>query len=43
MRLTLGEMKTGRIYQLDLVGLISAAGRPLVHPTVAYTVNQLAK
>jgi len=43
VRLTLGEMKAGRIYQLDLVGLISAAGRPLVHPTVAYTANQLAK
>lgn len=43
VHLVLGEMKAGRIYQLDLVGLISAAGRPIAHPTVCYTVNQLAK
>ena len=42
VRLTLGAMKAGRIYQLDLVGLISAAGRPLAHPTVCYTLNRLA-
>lgn len=43
VRVTLGEMKAGRIYQLDLVGLISAEGRTLAHPTVCYTVNRLAK
>lgn len=42
-RVLLGEVKADRIYQLDLLGLISTAGRPLVHPTVCYTVNQLAK
>jgi sugar lactone lactonase YvrE len=42
-RITIGEMKAGRIYQLDLVGLVSAAGRPLAHPTVCYTLNRLAK
>jgi hypothetical protein len=42
-RVTLGEMKAGCIYQLDLVGLTSAAGRLLVHPTVCYTLNRLAK
>jgi glucose/arabinose dehydrogenase len=43
VRITLGEMMPGRIYQLDLVGLVSAAGRPLVHPTLCYTVNQLVR
>ncbi len=42
-RVVLGAMKPDRIYQLDLVGFISAAGRPLAHPTVCYTVNNLAK
>ncbi len=42
VRVTLGEMKTGRIYQLDLVGLISTGGRALAHPTVCYTLNRLA-
>jgi len=42
-RVTLGEITRDRIYQFDLLGLTSAAGLPLAHPTVAYTVNQLAK
>jgi hypothetical protein len=42
-RITLGEMKAGCIYQLDLVGLISTGGRLLAHPTIAYTANRLAK
>jgi hypothetical protein len=43
VRVTLGDLKPGRIYQLDLVGLISAGGRTLAHPTVCYTLNRLAK
>lgn len=42
-RVTLGEMKAGRIYQLDMVGLVSNAGRTLAHPTVCYTLNRLVK
>ncbi len=42
-RVTLGAITADRIYQLDLLGLTSATGLPLAHPTVAYTVNQLAK
>ncbi len=41
VRLKLAEMTPGRIYQLDLVGLASKAGRPLAHPTIAYTLNRL--
>lgn len=43
VRLTLGDLKAGRIYQIDPIQLISAAGRPLLHPTVCYTVNRTAK
>jgi len=42
-RITLGALTPERIYQMDLIGLSSTTGLPLAHPTVAYTVNQLAK
>lgn len=42
-KVVLGKINPDRIYQLDMVGLVSTAGRPLVHATLAYTVNKLAK
>jgi hypothetical protein len=42
-RVVLGDLKTDRIYQLDLVGLVSAGGHPLAHPTICYTLNRLVK
>lgn len=43
VHLTLGELKAGRIYQLDIIGLATEAGRWLGNPMLAYTVNRLAK
>lgn len=43
VRLTLGEMKAGKIYQLDFVGLSSTGGRYLAHSTLAYTLNRKAE
>jgi hypothetical protein len=43
VRIVLGALTPARIYQLDLVGLISAAGHPLAYPMVCYTLNRLAR
>jgi hypothetical protein len=43
VRLTLGEMQAGKIYQMDFVGLSSTTGRYLAHSTLAYTLNRKAE
>lgn len=43
LTLTLGEMKAGRIYQIDFNEILSRDGLPLVHKTLCYTANALLK
>ena len=39
--LTLGELKPGYVYQMDLKGITGTDGTPLVNATAYYTINQL--
>jgi len=39
--LVLPEVVAGEVYELHARGIVSAAGRPLEHPDVWYTVNRL--
>lgn len=40
--LTLGPMVPGKIYELHLNGVKSAAGEPVLHPEAYYTLNKVA-
>ncbi len=39
--LQLAELKTGYVYELDLKGIRSADGKPVLNPLVCYTLNKL--
>jgi hypothetical protein len=41
--LELEDLVEGHVYELDLSGMKSAAGRPLVHTRAYYTVNEIPK
>ena len=41
--LDLEDLVEGHVYELDLSGMKSAAGRPLVHTRAYYTVNEIPK
>ncbi len=40
VRIGLGEIRTGRIYELNIRGMEADDGRPLLHPQACYTVNR---